>query len=95
MWALAGCRYHCGERVPRCQLAEHEQDVCPQRPVDVKLESFTRKMEERHMREIAAVKESHRKEMVEKEQMMERKLAEQDRKIKVINYAHLDTFSTN
>ena len=60
VWALVVCRYHCGERVPRRQLAEHEQDVCSQRPVDVKLESFMRKMEERHMREIAAVREDYR-----------------------------------
>ena len=56
-------QYHCGERLPRRQLAEHEQDVCPQRPVDVKLESFMRKMEERHMREMAAVRENHMREM--------------------------------
>ena len=92
VWALVECGYHCGERLPRRQLAEHEQDVCPQRPVDVKLESFMRKMEERHMREMAAVREEfeherdhHRREletikqqMKEKEQLMERKLAEQE-----------------
>ena len=60
--ALVECRYHCGERLPRRQLAEHEQDVCPQRPADIKLESFMRKMEERHMREMAAVKEELKKE---------------------------------
>ena len=48
-----------------------------------------RKMEERRMRVMAAMKESHRKEMEGKEQMMERKLAEQEQKIKVINYVHL------
>ena len=63
VWALVECRYHCGERVPRRQLAEHEQDVCSQRPVDVKLESFMRKMEERHSREIATAREDHMKEM--------------------------------
>ena len=57
VWALVECGYHCGERLPRRQLAEHEQELCPQRPVDVKLESFMRKMEERHMREMAAVRE--------------------------------------
>ena len=95
VWALVECRYRCGESVPRRQLAEHEQDVCPQRPVDVKLESFMRKMEERHMREITAVKEVHMREIAvlreemmrerechkraieEKEQLMERNIAEQ------------------
>ena len=56
-WALVECRYHCGERVPHRQLAEHEQDVCPQRPLHVKLESFMRKMAERHMREMAGLRE--------------------------------------
>ena len=64
VWALVECGYHCGERLPRRQLAEHEQELCPQRPVDVKLESFMRKTEERHMREMAAVREDHMREMV-------------------------------
>ena len=63
VWALVECGYHCGERLPRRQLAEHEQELCPQRPVDVKLESFMRKMEERHMREMAAVREDHMRDM--------------------------------
>ena len=75
VWGLVECRYHCGERVPRRQLAEHEQDVCSQRPVDVKLESFTRKMpEERHMREMAAMREDHMREMsVVKEELNKEK----------------------
>ena len=80
VWALVECGYHCGERLPRRQLAEHEQDVCPQRPVDVKLESFMRKMEERHMKEMAAVREElerMKQQMKEKEQLMEKKLAEE------------------
>ena len=63
VWGLVECRYHCGERLPRRQLAEHEQDVCSQRPVDVKLESFMRKMEERHTREMATAREDHTKDM--------------------------------
>ena len=84
VWALVECGYHCGERLPRRQLAEHEQDVCPQRPVDVKLESFMRDMEEqpvdvklesfiKKMREMAAVWE----ELEKTKQVMEKKLAEQ------------------
>ena len=44
--AFVQCRYHCGGRFPRCWLREHERDECSQRPVDVKLESSMRKMEE-------------------------------------------------
>ena len=65
MWALVECQYHCGERAPRHHLIQHQQDECPQRPVDVKLESFMRKMEtkltaekERHKEEMAAVNEA-------------------------------------
>ena len=70
MCALVECRYSCGERVPRRQLVEHEDDLCPQRPVDVKLESFMMKMEaqltierSRHEQEMAAM----RKEIESKE----------------------------
>ena len=97
MWALVECEvpYHCGERLPRRQLAEHEQDVCFQRPVDIKLESFMRKMEERHIREIffcfergfeKGKRESqigHRKDEQEREQYVEEKLAEQESKMRV------------
>ena len=81
MCALVECRYSCGVCVPRRQLVEHERDLCPQRPVDVKLESFMRKMEaqltierKQHEQEMAAIRrvfreerESHRQEMVSKE----------------------------
>ena len=50
VWALVECRYHCGERVPRRQLAEHEEDVCPQRPLGGRQTGELH--EERHMREI-------------------------------------------
>ena len=68
MWALVECRYSCGELVPRRQLVEHERDLCPQRPVDVKLESFMKKMEaqltierNRHEQEMAATREEFAK----------------------------------
>ena len=53
---LVECRYSCGERIPRSQLAEHEQDMCEQRPMNVKLESIVTKMEERLMREMKKMK---------------------------------------
>ena len=39
-WALADCRYLCGAKVSRCQLAEHENHVCPERPTEVKVEGI-------------------------------------------------------
>ena len=60
-WALTKCRYHCGKRFPRRQLAEHEIDECSQRPVDIKLETFMRKMEAK----LTAEKECHEREMKE------------------------------
>ena len=79
--ALVECRYSCGVRLPRRQLVEHERDLCPQRPVDVKLESFMMKMEvqltierNRHEQEMAAIRrvlheerESHRQEIASRE----------------------------
>ena len=81
MCALVECRYSCGVRLPRRQLVEHERDLCPQRPVDVKLESFMMKMEvqltierNRHEQEMAAIRrvlheerESHRQEIASRE----------------------------
>ena len=58
-WALVQCRYECGGRFPRSQLAEHEHEECSQRPVVIKFESFARKMEEK----LASEKECHQREM--------------------------------
>ena len=40
-WAVVGCSYQCGAHLPRRLMAEHEQ-----RPMDVKLDSFMKRMEE-------------------------------------------------
>ena len=64
-WVSLECRYECGGRIPRRRLAAHEQDECPQRPMDVKMESFMRKMEQRHIAEIVAIRE----EMEEKDKV--------------------------
>ena len=104
-WALVECGYHCGERLPRRQLAEHEQDVCSQRPVDVKLESFIRKMEERHMKEMATVREDrtrdmatmredHMKEMaVVKEELKKEKESHKDELVAVIEESRKERVS--
>ena len=65
--ALVQCCYDCGGRIPRCRLEEHEQDESPQRPMDVKMESLMRKMEQRHIAEIAAVRKEFKREMENKD----------------------------
>ena len=70
-WALVQCRYQCGGRIPRHQLAVHEVDECLHRPVDIKLESFVRKMEECHKREMAAVRKQMEQQKKEYEAKME------------------------
>ena len=92
---LVECRFHCGERVPRSQLTEHEQDKCPQRPMDVKLESCMRKMHvqltaenECHKKELAAVRKDHINEIAslheKMNQQMEEKFQLLERKLQVI-----------
>ena len=68
-WAMVECRNQCGTHLPRRLMDEHVHETCPQRPIDVKLESFVRKMEtklsnerERHERELSAVKEELKRE---------------------------------
>ena len=92
-WAVVECSYQCGAHLPRRLMAEHKHDECSQRPMDIKLEWFMKSMEtkltterERHVREVAAVREefkntlteereTHNKEMEELKQL----LAEQKR----------------
>ena len=85
--ALVECRYACGERIPRHLLDEHELEKCPLRPLDIKLEALTKRIEERHNRELAAMREEFRKALIEERtshrKEMERRLAIQKREIKV------------
>ena len=76
-WAVVECSYQCGAHLPRRLMAEHEQDLCPQRPMEVKLEREMRKMEtrltameirlvterEQHEREMSKMEEDHRREI--------------------------------
>ena len=86
-WAFFQCRY-CGGRVLRRQLVVHEHEECPQRPMDVKLKIFVRKMEveltsekEHYKREISGVREEmeqqkkeYEAKMKQLEQSLQRKL---------------------
>ena len=72
---MVECSYQCGAHLPRRLMAEHEHDLCPQRPMDLKFERETRKMEtrltavetrlvterERHEREMSKMDEDHRR----------------------------------
>ena len=72
-WAVVRCSYQCGARLSRRLMAKHEHEECPQRPMDVKLEHFMKKMEQRHQREMAELK----KEMKE----IESKMVEQEKEM--------------
>ena len=43
----AVCQYGCGESYPRFMLGRHEQDECTERPIDMKMATFTRQMMEK------------------------------------------------
>ena len=62
---MVECSYQCGAHLPRRLMDEHQRDECSQRSVDVRLESFMKRMEERHEREIRKMKEEHKREMAE------------------------------
>ena len=69
-WVVMECSYQCGAHLPRRLMAEHEYDMCPRRPMDVKLESFMKRMEERHEKEMEKMetrlmteREQHKREM--------------------------------
>ena len=88
-WAVVGCSYQCGAYLPRRLMAEHEHDMCPQRPIDIKLESFTKKMEERHEREMRKMetlltteRERHEKEMKKMETRLMTEREQHEREMK-------------
>ena len=93
-WAVVECTYQCGAHLPRRQMDEHQRDECPQQPVDVKLESFMKRMEERHEREMKKMearllteREHYEKELV----AMKREMSEQKeiREMEdIYNYKH-------
>ena len=41
------CRYGCGGNYPRILLLTHEQDECPERPVGMKMATFTKQFMEK------------------------------------------------
>ena len=82
-WAVVECSYQCGAHLPRRLMAEHEHGACPQQPMDVKLEWFMKSMEtkltterERHVREMAAVKEEFRNTLTEERETHKKEVEE-------------------
>ena len=80
-WAVVECSYQCGAHLPRRLMAEHERDVCPERPMDVsKLEVFMKRMEttkrERHVREMATVREELRNTLTEERETHKKEVEE-------------------
>lgn len=76
-WAMAQCSYQCGGRVFCRDLAKHERDECPLRPVDAKLESFMHKMEvekERHKREVATLRQEFKQALHDEREFHKREL---------------------
>ena len=60
----AVCQYGCGGSYSRFMLNKHEQDECPERPIDMKMATFTRQMmdkvsslETKYEREITALQQ--------------------------------------
>ena len=63
-WTPVQCRFAgCSMSVPRHQLAVHEQEECPRRPMEVKFEVFTRKIKEQYGKEMAELRAEYGKEM--------------------------------
>ena len=88
-WAVVGCSYQCGAHLPRRLMAEHEHDMCPQRPMDVKLDSFMKRMEERHEREMTKMetilkteREQHENEMKKMETRLTTEREKREREMK-------------
>ena len=82
-WAVVECSYQCGAHLPRRLMAEHEHEVCPQRPMDIKLEWFMKSIEtkltterERHVREMAAVREEFRNTLTEERETHKKEVEE-------------------
>ena len=80
-WAMVQCRYHCSDQVIRHQLAQHELEECPQRPMEVKLESFMRRMDERHKKELVAIREEYATKIEQLERRITDQQTEHDKKI--------------
>ena len=68
-YVMVACSYQCGAHLQRRKIEEHEMDICPRRPVEVRVVSLTRKYkdithENQLLRqELAQIKEAHKKEM--------------------------------
>lgn len=88
---MVECSYQCGAHLPRRLMDEHQRDECPQRPVDVKLESFMKRMEtklvterECHEKEIKEIEERHEREIKNMEARLSTERERQEREMVVM-----------
>ena len=90
-WTPVQCRLAgCSVSIPRHQIAVHEQEECPRRPMEVKFEIFTRKMEEQYGKEIAELRAEYGKEMSELREEYGKEKAELREKYDILQQRVLD-----
>ena len=69
------CRYGCGGNYPRFLLHTHEQDECPERPVQMKMATFTKQMLEK----VSTLENKYQEEIIK----LNKKLKDQEEKHKM------------
>lgn len=73
-FVMVECPYQCGAQLQRQMVQEHEMESCPKRPIEMQVASLLKKFEaisteNRVLRqEIATIKESHNREIMEMKQ---------------------------
>ena len=69
------CRYGCGGNYPRFLLLTHEQDECPERPVEMKMATFTKQI----MEKVCTLETKHEREIIN----LNKKLTDQQERHKM------------
>ena len=69
------CRYGCGGNYPRFLLLTHEQDECPERPVEMKMATFTKQI----MEKVCTLETKHEREIIN----LNKKLTDQEERHKM------------
>ena len=69
------CRYGCRGKYPRFLLHAHEQDECPERPVEMKMATFTKQI----MEKVCTLETKHEREIID----LNKKLTDQEERHKM------------